>query len=96
MSEKHKKDVNSHEVVDASGKVHVKLDLFLRGFTQRLMGVALDNGRLSINTDRQFDQFNKTIKDAFYEMSENAVKYLKVRGVMPDDPKSDESQEVDK
>lgn len=85
MTEKHKRDTNSHEIVDASGKVHVKLDLFLRGYTQKLMGVALDNGRLAINTDRQFDQFNKSVKDAFYEMVENGIRYLKSRGIIQDD-----------
>lgn len=96
MAEKHRKDITSHEIVDASGKVHIRLDIFLKGLVQKLMGNALDNGRLSINTDRQFDQFQKSTKDYFYEMSENAVKYLKAHGVISNADKPDNTSEVDK
>ena len=96
MTENHRKEPTSHEVVDAEGKVVIKLDIFLKGLVQKLMGAALDNGRLAINTDRQFDQFQKSTKDTFYEMSKNAVKYLAAHGVILNANQSDEPQEVDK
>jgi hypothetical protein len=81
MPDKKKKE-ESYEVVDASGKTHVKLDVFLRAIQQRLMGIALDNGRMSINTDRQFVQFEKSTKDKFYQITEDAINFLRSRGIV--------------
>ena len=89
-----RKKEESYETVDDAGKIRVKLDIFLKGAVQRLMGIALDNGRLAINTDRQFTQFEKTVKDEFYKFSDNSVKYLTSCGVIQnvDRSKDEKSQ----
>ncbi len=99
MTEKRKKE-ESYIVIDASGKKQFKLKVFMRALQQRLMGIAIDNGRMAINTDRQFVQFERSTKDKFYHVIDDSIKYLDANGVIPheedpEDPEDDRSHSVD-
>jgi len=43
----------------------------LRLFMQKLMGKALDYGRMSGMSDRSFEQFRKNLKDDYYQALEH-------------------------
>jgi len=48
----------------------------LRMFMQKLMGKALDYGRMSGMSDRSFEQFRKNLKDDYYHYLEQFIKLL--------------------
>jgi len=48
----------------------------LRLFMQKLMGKALDYGRMSGMSDRSFEQYRKNLKDDYYQLLEHFVKLL--------------------
>lgn len=54
--------------------------LLLKELLLKLMGTALDAGRMAITTDRQFAQFSKTVKMEARQLAEDGAKLLDATG----------------
>lgn len=59
--------------------------LLLQELLLKLMGTALDAGRMSITTERQFLQFSKTVKNEARQLAADGAKLLDAAG--PNDSK---------
>ena len=55
----------------------------LRLFMQKLMGKALDYGRMSGMSDRSFEQYRKNLKDDYYQLLEH---FIKLQEDLPKNP----------
>lgn len=75
----HKEEEQSY-VYEAAGEKKIHLDLFIKFLIQRCIGKALDEARISPMTDRQLNQFSRTIKDEFYKTAEYGSKILESFG----------------
>lgn len=78
------KPVNREEeqsyIYEDGGEKKIYLDLFIKFLIQRCIGKALDEARISPMTDRQLNQFSRTIKDEFYKTAEYGSKILESYG----------------
>lgn len=66
------------------------LDLraLMTGVIQKCLGQALDYGRMSGMSDRNFTQFQRSLKDIFYATRDFSIKMLEDEGLL----KSDETK----
>ena len=71
-------------IIDEAGKRHLKLDLFQKALIQRCMGKALDYARMSAMSDRNLKQFERTIKDDFYQIINDGRRILIEFGYVKD------------
>lgn len=78
------KPVNREEeqsyIYEDGGEKKIYLDLFIKFLIQRCIGKALDEARISPMTDRQLNQFSRTVKDEFYKTAEYGSKILESYG----------------
>jgi hypothetical protein len=75
VNDKQKKEVE-FITVDETGKEQLNLHIFIESLITLSMGTALDMGRLAIQHEAAFKQFERTIKDTFYNNIEKAHKLL--------------------
>lgn len=82
--------MEKHEEKSAyvSEEKQLLLDVFLRTLIQRCMGKALDYSRMSGMSDRSLQQFERSVKDDFYQIINNGIKILKDFGYLKDENKS--------
>lgn len=83
--EKHKPEEKSFITVDESGEKKLSLDVFIKTVILRCMGKSLDYARISGMADRSLQQFERTIKDDYYKIIEDAAKILKDFGYPVDE-----------
>ncbi len=75
-----RKEEEQSYMYDEAGEKKIHLDLFVKFLIQRCIGKALDEARVSPMTDRQLNQFSRTIKDEFYKNAEYGAKILQAFG----------------
>jgi len=61
---------------DETGEKQLSLEIFLRTLIQRCMGKALDYSRMSGMSDRSLIQFERSIKDEYYQIISDGIKIL--------------------
>jgi len=75
----------AYESISDSGEKVLHLEVLLKALIQKCLGKALDYGRMSGMTDRNFKQFERTIKDDFYKVIDDGILLLKEYGYIKDD-----------
>lgn len=67
--------------IGEDGKEHLNVHILLESLITLSMGTALDMGRLAIQHPEAFKQFERTIKDTFYDKIEFGKKILTKYGI---------------
>jgi len=75
-----KREEEQSYIYDEAGEKKIHLDLFVKFLIQRCIGKALDEARVSPMSDRQLNQFSRTVKDEFYRTAEFGSKILEQFG----------------
>lgn len=78
-NEKTKRD-DDFLIIKQDGEEELNLPVLLESLLVRLMGKALDYGRMSDQSDRSLAQFTRSIKDATYDLSKFGKAILKKHG----------------
>lgn len=73
--DKNKKSVD-FITVDETGKENLNLHVFIESLVVLLMGSTLDHARMAIQSDRSWQQFERSTKDLYYDKIEFAQKLL--------------------
>ena len=79
VNERPKKNIE-YITIDENGKEHLNLHILIESLLTLSMGTTLDMGRLAIQHPEAFKQFERTIKDTFYDKIEFAKKILDRHG----------------
>jgi hypothetical protein len=66
--------------VDETGKEKLNLHIFVESLVVLLMGASLDSARMAIQSDRAWQQFERSTKDLYYDKIEFAKKILEKYG----------------
>ncbi len=66
--------------LDSHGNKKIHVDILLKTLIQHCMGKAIDYGRLSGMSERSFQQYERLIKDEFYNSIKNGERILKEFG----------------
>ena len=81
-----KSDEKSFIIEDAgTGERKLDIGLFTKILIQRCMGKSLDYARMSGMTDRNLKQFERTIKDDFYQIIGDSKQILTEFGYIIDE-----------
>jgi len=62
--------------VDEKGMENLNLHVFVESLVVLLMGQTLDHARMAIQSDRSWQQFERSTKDLYYDKIEFAKKIL--------------------
>ena len=72
-------------IIEEAGEKKLSLHTFIKVLIQRCMGKSLDYARMSGMTDRNLKQFERTIKDDFYQIIGDSKQILNEFGYITDD-----------
>ena len=78
-------DVHAQEISYTKKDGSVDLKALCTGVMQRFLGKALDYARISGMSDRSFTQFQRSLKDDFYQIMGFEMQILKESGHIPSD-----------
>jgi len=71
-------------------KGDIDLRALMTGVVQKLLGTALDFSRMSGMSDRSFNQLNRSLKDAYYNILDFTLKELEKEGYLKKDSENDQ------